>query len=410
MTGRKAPQLGFGVAGLGVAARLMMPYLLSHERVRVVAAADTRPQARDAFTRALGARVYSSVEQLCADKSVDAVYIASPTRLHAAHVLAAARAGKHVIVEKPLSMSGTDLADCVAAVRDHGIVLVCGHTHAFDPGIRTMAELVRTGELGEVRFLQLANYTDYVYRSRAAEELAAGQAGGVVTLQAPHQVDMARELADADVVSLLARTHTCDPERTDEGAYQALLLFSGGITAMLTYSGFGYFDSAELNDWRGERGEPRSPEANLRTWRRHLQLGSTNTADSVAKIARERAGEPAEQQVRAGRMFGGEGRTDLLSSSEPGAAFGSIMVSCTCGDITQRGESLVIRNRDGAHTVSLQGARRAEHSVIDELCASVDSGIAPRHDVVWAARTAEVCIALRNSSQVGRQITLSECG
>src|SRR4029453_9918866 len=103
--------LALGVAGLGRAFSLMSPTLAADERVKLVAAADPRPEARRRFEADFGARSYASVEELCADAAVQVVYVASPHQHHAAHAIAAAAAGKHVLVEKPMALS---LDECAA--------------------------------------------------------------------------------------------------------------------------------------------------------------------------------------------------------------------------------------------------------------------------------------------------------
>ena len=94
-----------GVVGLGRAFTLMLPTLSQHPLVRLVAATDPRPDARARFAQDFGAAVYPDIATLCADPSVQAVYIASPHGFHLDHVRCAAAAGKHILVEKPMALS-----------------------------------------------------------------------------------------------------------------------------------------------------------------------------------------------------------------------------------------------------------------------------------------------------------------
>ena len=106
----KRERLRLGVAGLGRAFMLMLPTFRQDQRVALVAAADPREDARTRFTAEFGGRTYLSVEALCADADVEAVYVATPHEFHAENVITAARHGKHVLVEKPMashSMSAT---------------------------------------------------------------------------------------------------------------------------------------------------------------------------------------------------------------------------------------------------------------------------------------------------------------
>ena len=98
---KDAGALRLGVVGLGRAFTLMLPTLAGHRRVRMVAACDQRPAARDRFTRDFAARSYPTIEALCDDPDVQALYIATPHQLHAHHVQVAARAGKIILVTDP---------------------------------------------------------------------------------------------------------------------------------------------------------------------------------------------------------------------------------------------------------------------------------------------------------------------
>src|SRR5262249_61587623 len=84
-------------------------------------------------------------------------------------------------------------------------------------------------------------------------------------IQAATQHDVVRRIGGGMVRSVRAMTGRADPERPTEGHYVAYLELVHGTPATLVYSGYGYFDSAELHYWVGERGQPRDPETNART-------------------------------------------------------------------------------------------------------------------------------------------------
>ena len=105
--------LRIGVAGLGRGFMLMLPTLAGDRRVALVAAADPREEARARFVADFGGRAYDTVEALSRDDEVEAVYVATPHELHARHAIAAADAGKHVLVEKPMAL---DLDECRAMI------------------------------------------------------------------------------------------------------------------------------------------------------------------------------------------------------------------------------------------------------------------------------------------------------
>ncbi|MEZ0090336.1 putative dehydrogenase [Streptacidiphilus sp. EB129] len=88
-----------------------------------------------------------------ADPSVDAVAVATPAGTHLDVALAALRAGKHVLVEKPLAATYADGARLVEEAEQRGLTLMCDHTFCYTPAVVRIRELVRSGELGEIHFV-----------------------------------------------------------------------------------------------------------------------------------------------------------------------------------------------------------------------------------------------------------------
>ncbi|HJY76946.1 MAG TPA: Gfo/Idh/MocA family oxidoreductase, partial [Burkholderiales bacterium] len=253
--------IAIGAAGLGRAFSLMAPTFAADARVRLVAAADPRPEARARFETDFGGRTYATVEALCADASVDAVYVATPHQHHAAHTILAAAAGKHVLVEKPMALGLDECAAMSAAARTHGVHLLVGHSHSFDAPIAVARKLIEEGAYGRLRMITALNFTDFLYRPRRPEELDTARGGGAVFNQAAHHVDIARLLGGGRVRTVRAQTGAWDAARPTDGAYSALLTFEDGLFASLTYSGYAHFDSDELCDWIGEGGQRKDPGA-----------------------------------------------------------------------------------------------------------------------------------------------------
>ena len=144
MTDRR---LRLGVAGLGKAFMLMLPGLIRHPNIQLVAAADPREAARARFAADFQANTYESVEGLCADPHLEAVYIATPHQFHAEHVRIAAAHGKHVLVEKPMALTLEDCRAMIDAVTAAGVHMVIGHSHSFDAPIAAHARADRERRL-----------------------------------------------------------------------------------------------------------------------------------------------------------------------------------------------------------------------------------------------------------------------
>jgi predicted dehydrogenase len=99
------------------------------------------------------AKPTASYDDVLDDPEVSAVAIATPAATHYELVRAALDAGKHVLVEKPLTASAAEAAKVVAQAADAGLTLMCDHTFCYTPAVARVREAIRGGELGELRFI-----------------------------------------------------------------------------------------------------------------------------------------------------------------------------------------------------------------------------------------------------------------
>jgi predicted dehydrogenase len=194
--------LNVGVVGLGLAAASVTPAMVAMPHVNLVAGADINPRALQAFKEKYGAKTYASIEALCDDPDIDAVWIATPNTCHCPHVILAAERGKHVIVEKPMAISLAEAERMIEAAERHGVQLLCGGSRSSSAVVRKMREVVVSGALGRLRAMITWSATDWMLRPRRPDELDVSQGGGVVYRQAPHQVDSVRLLAGGKVSSV----------------------------------------------------------------------------------------------------------------------------------------------------------------------------------------------------------------
>ena len=377
-----------GVVGLGRAFTLMLPTLAQHPRIRLVAAADPRPAARERFKAQFAGRAYGAVEALCADEGLDAIYVASPHQFHVQHVRAAAAAGKHVLVEKPMALSVADCQAMIAAAAAAGVHLMIGHSHSFDLPYLHTRRLIASGAFGAVRMVHAMNYTDFLYRPRRPEELDTAQGGGVLFSQAPHQVDVVRLLAGSPACTVRAMTGAWDPARPTEGAYSALLGFKSGAFASLSYNGYGRFDTDSLHGWVGELGQHRDP-----------------AAYGAARARLHGVAPEAEAAMKDARAYGTAG--DDASAPPPPSHnhFGLVVVSCEGGDLRPMPDGVqVFAGTRRFEALPAPAVARAE--VADELYEAVALGRAPLHSGAWGLATTEVCLALLLSAQTRQDVAL----
>ena len=384
--------LRLGIAGLGVASTQILPPIAKLPFIKITAAADTRADALAKFREQYKGEGYTSVEGLCASSNIDAVYIATPNSLHAEHAITAAKNKKHIIIEKPMAMN---LAECDAmneAAEKYGVKLLCGHTHSFDPPIRKIREIVKSGELGKLCMINTWNFNEFMYRPRMKHELAMTR--GVVLNQGPHHVDVVRLIGGGIVRSVRAMTGVWDKARGWEGSYTCYLEFEDGTPATLVYSGYGFFDTAELFQWVGEGGQYRAPETNL----------------NVRKALREVRTSEEEEQLKEAMRFGGrrEGEfSHVWSGERKQPFFGFTLVSCERGDIRQTPDGLKIYGESEQREITLPAGRRGREAEVEELYDAVVKGRPVVHGGRWGAATLEVCLGILESAEQRKEVILS---
>ena len=148
--------LGWAIIGAGMHPRQKLAPAIGLTPEAELIAVLSRDQGRaDAFAEAHGARVgYSNMDDLLADSRIDAVFVASPNALHVGHTTQAAKAGKHVLSEKPMATSVDDALDMVQVCRANGVKLGLGFELRFHPAHILARDLVSQGKLGRIRFIQ----------------------------------------------------------------------------------------------------------------------------------------------------------------------------------------------------------------------------------------------------------------
>jgi phthalate 4,5-cis-dihydrodiol dehydrogenase len=377
--------VGLGIVGLGMAGAVMVQAAAAHPGYVLRAAADPHQAPREAFARDHNARNYADAAELVADPQVQVVYIATPHQFHAAHAILAAEYGKHIILEKPMALTLADCDAIVAAVESCGVHLIVGHTHAFDPAVRQMRDIIASGELGRLGLIHSFNYTNYLYRPRRPEELDTAQGGGILFNQVPHQIDTARVLAGGVVRSVRAHTTALDPARPTEASCAALVQFDNGAAASLVYSGYDHFDTDEWHFGINERGARKE------------------IAHGAARRSLARAQDEAKARTET---FAYGAAVGVRPPHQP--HFGITIVSCAEGDMRASADGVLVYGRDGMRELPVPRAAgiAGRSEVLDDMLAAIRTGRRPLHDGRWGRTTVEVALAILRSAREDREIAL----
>ena len=224
-------RVGWGVIGAGgIADRRTMPAMAQCECARLVALMDVDRERAQALSRKYGVAGCHSVEALLDREEVQAVYVATPVHLHCEQVVAAARAGKHILVEKPLGRSLAEADRIIGAVREAGVLATEGYMMKFHGLHRRLLELVRGGTLGQVVSMrgQLSCWYPPIEGAwRQQPELGGG---GALMDMATHVFDLMMALA-GPVRSVCALTGSQVHDYPVEDSSTTLLEFASGAQA-----------------------------------------------------------------------------------------------------------------------------------------------------------------------------------
>lgn len=378
-------ELRVGIAGLGSVSSQILRCFGDLQGIRLAAAADLRPEARDAFAKTYDLPAYADVETMCRSPAIDVVWVATPNTTHCEHVIAAANNGKHVICEKPMAISLEQCDAMIAAAERNHVRLLQGHSKIFDAPIRAMGEVVASGRIGRVIQVDSWNFNDWLQRPRLASEVDTKLGGGLVYRQGPHMVDIVRYVAGGMAKNVRAVAGRHDPHFNTEGNFCALLEFDGGAVATLGFNGYGYFDITELTWGIGEGGQ-QHPDPRLKK-PKPRRSGPMDAAEKY-RYAADTA--PGEVYARGTKM----------------PFFGLTVVSCERGMIRQSPEGLYLYTETGCDEIPVERHHGRAAELI-ELRDALATGRPVFPDGTWGRATLEVCLGILDSSREHREIALT---
>jgi predicted dehydrogenase len=222
------------VVGLGWWGRTIVGELSGSERIRPVLGVDVAPEGR-AWAAAQGLAVTAELQDALDDPAIDAVVLCSPHRFHAAQIIAAAGAGKHVFCEKPFCTTSAEADAALAAVDAAGVHLGIGHERRFEPPVMELQELCRSGGLGTPLVFE-GNFSQDKFLALPPDNwrLSSTEAPvGPLSATGIHLVDLAISVL-GDPSEVWARLSTRATSFANGDTLTVTLGFDGGATASIT--------------------------------------------------------------------------------------------------------------------------------------------------------------------------------
>jgi len=229
--------LRWGLLAAGNIARVLAKSIRETEGAELMAVASRSPDRSEAMAKEFSiARVYDSYDALLADRDVDIVYVSTPHPMHAEWAIKAADAGKHVLCEKPICVNHADAMTVIEAARRNNVFLMEAFMYRCHPQTARLAQIIRSGAIGEVRLIEAAYafHAGYNAESRLFNPELAG--GGIMDVGC-YPVSMSRLIAGAslgrdfaDPVDVKGAGHVRQDSPIDAWAI-AILQFENNILA-----------------------------------------------------------------------------------------------------------------------------------------------------------------------------------
>jgi predicted dehydrogenase len=149
-----APAVGTAVIGAGYWGPNLVRNALHSQAVRLIAVCDVDlERARGVVGEYADVLATDDLSRVLEDERVEAVAIATPAATHCEVAMAALQHGKHVLIEKPLAPTFLEGELLVRTARERGLVLMCDHTYCYTPAVQRIRELVHSGTLGDIQFV-----------------------------------------------------------------------------------------------------------------------------------------------------------------------------------------------------------------------------------------------------------------
>ncbi len=220
-------KIRWGILGTMWIADAMVEAIQSTELSAVLGVASRSETRAQAFADKYGIKHrYSDHQQLLDNPDIDAVYIGLPNHLHKEWIIRCAKAGKHILCEKPFVLNAAEAEEALAAVKKHQVFCMEALMYRCHPFIEQLRDLIASGVIGEIKCITAA------YTANIAG-LANTTAGGAIRNLGCYPLSLTRTLLEDEPLSILSTGQLGASDGNDHVA-AAILTFKNGVTATIT--------------------------------------------------------------------------------------------------------------------------------------------------------------------------------
>jgi predicted dehydrogenase len=232
----KESKVGIAIIGCGQIAEAHAQAIAKIPDAELVAGMDVVEGRSQEFADKYNAKAYTSLDEVLDDKSVEAVILPLPHHLHRPFAMTCAKAGKHILVEKPMALNLKEAQLMVESAENAKVMLMVGQSTRFRPEVFSAQKIIASGKLGQV--LQCIHQRAFLVDKLSTEwRYSQDQCGGLyVPLFSSHDVDMILWMMDATPVRVnsILRSYTKLVDAESDGTIS--IEFSNGAIATMAFS------------------------------------------------------------------------------------------------------------------------------------------------------------------------------
>jgi len=241
-----------GVIGCGtIAQKGHLPWYWENPKAEILAVCSSIEEEAKITAKRWGAKYwFTDYRELLEVEEIKAVSICTPVWLHKEIAVASARAGKHILCEKPMARTVEECNEMIEAAKRSQVNLMVGFTKRFSPGFQKIKEIMDKGLIGKVYHMDIHWNLYFPPGSHQAkifcEEERVG--GGVLLDNCCHYIDTFRWFLNSEVDTVFAEISKVIPERIYEDQVLLILRFKNGVTSLLDM-GFNRVEYVEKSAW-----------------------------------------------------------------------------------------------------------------------------------------------------------------
>lgn len=235
----------------------VIPAIFKSENAEMAAISSRNSKSKTVAAKLVIPKAYESYEQLLEDPDIDAVYIPLPNHLHREWTIKAAKAGKHVLCEKPASLTSFETREMVEVCQEQGVKFMEAFMYQFHPQHRRVREIIASGEIGEVRLFK-SSFSFYLENRKENIRMGKEMGGGSVYDVGCYTIHAARYIMGSEPFEVQMDAVIDELAGVDTSA-TGVLKFNNGVKAIIDCS----FDMAGRDEYEvvGTKGIIRVPYA-----------------------------------------------------------------------------------------------------------------------------------------------------